>query len=142
MRLILDTNTGGKCGGNVSTMDYLGNFNKTFKEFMTDLIRSFPDDPDLKMYKMAITATILMNEGMVMGVFKEKVIDPYSDKILAKDNAFFMENNYNELQGEFSEASAIIQKLKGYWSGMSTEDREIVWRYFIVLVRLGQKHYA
>jgi hypothetical protein len=123
-------------------MDFLGKFNKTFKEFTNDLVQSFPNDPDFKMYKIAVSAAMIMNENLVIGVFKEKVIDLYSDKILAKDDAFFMDNSYNELQGEFSEASAIIQKLKGYWSGMSTEDREVVWRYFVVLVKLGQKYYA
>jgi len=123
-------------------MDFLGKFNKTFKEFTNDLVQSFPNDPDFKMYKIAVSAAMIMNENLVIGVFKEKVIDLYSDKILAKDDAFFMDNSYNELQGEFSEASAIIQKLKGYWSGMSTEDRDVVWRYFVVLVKLGQKYYA
>jgi len=123
-------------------MDFLGKFNKTFKEFTNDLVQSFPNDPDFKMYKMAVSTAMIMNESLVIGVFKEKVIDLYSDKILAKDDAFFMDNSYNELQGEFSEASAIIQKLKGYWSGMSTEDRDVVWRYFVVLVKLGQKYYA
>jgi len=123
-------------------MDFLGKFNQTFKELINDLIRSFPNDADFKMYKMAISTAIIMNEGLVIGIFKEKVMDLYSDKILAKDDAFFMENNYSELQGEFSEASAIIHKLKGYWSGMSQEDRDIVWRYFVVLVKLGQKYYA
>jgi len=123
-------------------MDFLGKFNHTFKEFINDLIKSFPGDPDFKMYKMAISTAMIMNESLVIGVFKEKVMDRYSEKILAKDDAFFMDNNYNELQGEFSEASAIIQKLKGYWSGMSPDDRDVVWRYFVVLVKLSQKYFA
>jgi hypothetical protein len=123
-------------------MDFLGKFNRTFKEFINDLIKSFPNDPDFKMYKMAISTAMIMNESLVIGVFKEKVMDRYSEKILAKDDAFFMDNNYNELQGEFSEASAIIQKLKGYWSGMSPDDRDVVWRYFVVLVKLSQKYFA
>lgn len=123
-------------------MDFKGKFNQTFKEFMNDLIRCFPEDADFKMYKMAISTAMIMDDGLVIGVFKEKVIDPYADKILAKDDAFFMENNYSELQGEFSEASAIIQKLKGYWAAMGEEDRDVVRRYFVVLVKLGQKYYA
>jgi len=122
-------------------MDFLGKFNQTFKEFINDLTQCFPEDPDFKMYKMAIAAAMIMNDRLVIGVFNEKVIVPYSDKILAKDDAFFMENSYSDLQGEYNDASAIIQKLKTYWVSMGPDDKATIWRYFTVLVKLGQKYY-
>lgn len=123
-------------------MDFLGKFNQTFKEFVNELTECFPDDSDFKMYKLAITAAMMMNPTLVIGVFKEKVIDLYADKILAKDDAFFMENTYSDLQGEYSEAAAIIDKLKGYWRSMSADNKAAIWRYFTVLVKLGQRYYA
>lgn len=123
-------------------MDYLAKFNATFREFMNDLIKCFPADEDFRMYKLAISAAMMLEESMVIKVFNEKVIVPFADKILAKDDTFFMQNSYEDLKGEYSEAEKIINKLKGYWTQMSVEDKDTVIKYFVVLVKLGQRYFA
>lgn len=120
-------------------MDYLEKFNQTFTEFGDDIIKAFPNDSQFRMYNIAIKAALLVDPDVVLDVFYSNVILPFGDRIVAKDETFFLEHTYGEVTQEYSNASAIINKVKTYWADMSTENRDIVWQYFRVLVKLGRK---
>ena len=120
-------------------MDYLGKFNQTFSEFLEDIIRVFPDDSELRMYYLAIQAAAALKPTLVAKVFRKRVAEPFGPQILARDESFFLSHDYDDMKNEFTQASKIIDKIKGYWGGMSVENREIVWKYFRVLVKLDAK---
>ncbi|NDB86350.1 MAG: hypothetical protein EB127_27180, partial [Alphaproteobacteria bacterium] len=65
-------------------MDYLLKFNRTFKELINDLISIFPHDSDLHMYKAAISASIIVDENILIYKFYEKVVLTYGDEIIKK----------------------------------------------------------
>jgi hypothetical protein len=116
-------------------MDFLGKFNSTFQDFMQDLLTAFPNDAEFKMYQMAICGALMLNDRCIVNVFKEQVLLPYEDKILAKDEGFFLQNEYEE----HSDSIAIVEKLKGSWSSLSPADRETIWKYFHVLLKLAKR---
>ena len=112
-------------------MDYLTQFNDTLIELIDDLIRVFPQDGDFRMYKLAIQGAIIADNQMVHDVFRDRVCRIYGDKVLARDENFFINNNYNEMKDEFSQAEKLIQKLKECWSGLTLDQRNIIWKYFL-----------
>jgi hypothetical protein len=116
-------------------MDYLGRFNDTFRDFMSDLLTAFPNDADFRMYQLAINGALMLNDQCVLNVFKEQVLLPYEAKILAKDEGFFLQNEYEE----HSDSIAVVEKLKACWTQLSAEDRETIWKYFRVLLKLAKR---
>jgi len=120
-------------------MSYHEKFNQTFCEFLDDIIRVFPNDSDFRMYKMAFQTAILMDTSMVQCLFHDKVVVPYAERILEKDNSFFLEHDYQEITTNYHDANIIIDKLKKYWSGLSQENKDVVWKYFRVLILLDRK---
>lgn len=120
-------------------MDYLDKFNQTFREFGDDILKVFPEDNEFRMYNLAIATAMLVNPEIVFNIFYDRVILPFGDRVLSKDESFFLNHDYDDVRGEHEEASAIIDKVKSYWKVMGDADREVVWKYFKVLVLLGKK---
>lgn len=119
-------------------MDFLAKFNDTFCEFMQDLVGAFPSDPDFRMYHMAISAAMMLDKRCVIDVFKESVVALYEKNILDKDESFFLKNDYQEY-ADYASSAAIIQKIKNCWTQLGNDDREIIWKYFHVLVKLSKR---
>lgn len=120
-------------------MDYLEKFNDTILELVDDLIRVFPGDSDFKMYKFAIQGAIIADPQIVQRVFRERICTVYGEKIVARDEEFFISNTYSDMKEEFSEAEQLISKLKGCWSGLTPAQRDVVWKYMRLLVMLDKK---
>jgi hypothetical protein len=121
-------------------MDYLEKFNQSFREFMEDLQRVIPEeDAEFRMYQLAIQAAMMLQPRTVSNIFHDKVVAPYGDHLLARDESFFLSHTYDEVKGEHVEAAAVIDRVKKYWTIISQEDKEVVWKYFRVLILLSKK---
>lgn len=120
-------------------MNYLDQFNDTFIELVDDLIRAFPSDSDFRMYKLALQGASMATPTLIQKVFHERVTLTYGDKIMARDEDFFILNEYAEMRQEFSQGEKIIQKLKNCWGNLTAEQRDIVWKYMRTLVLLDRK---
>ena len=121
-------------------MIYLEKFNDTFKEFVEDLIRIFPDDPDFRMYELAIITALNTDELLVINIFNEHVVQQYGDKLLNKDNDFFINHSYDNILDSNMSSIDVIQKIKGYWCDITNDTRETIWKYFRVLILLDRKY--
>lgn len=120
-------------------MDYRGQFNDTLVELVDDLIRVFPQDSDFRMYKLALQGAMIANNSMVHSIFRERVCLVYGERIIARDEQFFVNNNYAEMKEEFSQADQLITKLKNCWSSLKEEERDVIWKYLRVLILLDRK---
>lgn len=120
-------------------MDYLQQFNDTFLELVEDLIRVFPSDSEFRMYKLAIQGASIANPTIIQNVFHDRVVIVYGDKIIARDEAFFIENDYNDMKEEFSQGEQIIRKLKDCWKNLTVDQKNIMWKYIRLLVLLDRK---
>tara|TARA_Y100000992_G_C21032926_1_gene381223 strand:- start:237 stop:638 length:402 start_codon:yes stop_codon:yes gene_type:complete len=123
-------------------------FNTKITEFLNDLIRLFPDDADFKMYKTAITLAKLADEKKPLQYYKKFVTEEYKEHIRNKNDKFFLNHDYKEIlndseltneinNGNFS--SQIVNRLKDYWSQISDENKEIVWNYFTLFLKISEK---
>jgi len=120
-------------------MDYIHKFNTTFNEFVDDIIRIFPNDQDLKIYKAAIQTTIALDNRYIITRFNESVVNKYGKQLLERDDSFFLNHDYVEIVSYNKEYNALISKVKLAWNTMNDENKEIMWKYFKILILLSNK---
>lgn len=117
-------------------------FNRTFQEFVADLLKVYPDDADLRMYQVAVGGMLLAAPGTLQTGFYEHVTEPYGDRIVARDETFFLNNDYAaETEGQ-SSGMELVNKLKRMYATMSEADKDAVFRYMRLLVLLSRKMFA
>jgi hypothetical protein len=120
-------------------MDYKSQFNDTLVELVEDLTRAFPRDNDFQVYKIALQGAIIADSSLVHRMFRERVCSVFGERILARDEGFFLNNSYEDMKQEFSQADRLITKLKNCWSSMDSDQRAVIWKYLRVLVLLDRK---
>jgi hypothetical protein len=104
---------------------------------MDDLIATFPEETDLPAMKGMIECAIkFMGTNTPREMFDSCVVVPYGDRMRSKDESFFLEEcsydtNYTDIN--------IVNKLKKKWRIISADNKEIVWKYFHLLIILNEK---
>ena len=117
---------------------YLTAFNNLVIKFNEDLIDVFPEENDFKVYKRGIMMLNSANAKKICKLYKEYMI-LYRNKIIDKDETFFVNNNYTEIVSNSNSegVESIILKLKHYWGHLSTSNKEKVWDYLNSLIKLS-----
>lgn len=111
----------------------LDTFQKLFMELLNDVDNILPNDPSILWVKTAVS--IMSPETLVsqfMGYIEE-----YADKIMAKDETFFIEEI--EIDPD-SIASTEMDKLRTIWRDPKTtqQTKDCLWKYLILLIKLGR----
>ena len=119
-------------------------FNTQISSFINDLILVYPNDNDLYTFKTSMKMLLLVDEKKVINMFKEFVYSKYKVQIEKRDSDFFLQNNYDDIVAQTKTdtpeiTAQLINKIKSYWISMSNENKEVVWKYFTVLIRLCEK---
>jgi hypothetical protein len=121
----------------MATATTLEKFNVTFNEFINDLIQTFPDDMEFKMYHIGLTSILKNSPTLILDVFQKQVVDPYESYIMNKNDQFFLNHEYNDLkESGGASVSLVINKIKNYYTNMSQNDKDIIMKYMMVLTRL------
>jgi len=113
-------------------------FNRTFQEFAADLIRVNPEDADLRMYHMGIQGLLMASPSTLHSGFYQHVAVPFGERILVRDESFFLENDYSET--DVTDVD-LINKVKTMYASMSASDKDAVCKYMRLLVLLARKIY-
>jgi hypothetical protein len=105
-------------------------------ELLNDISIIRPNDPTLIWVKTAIS---MMSKELLVQQFTESII-VYEDKILKKDESFFLDELHKELDAD-SFAAKELSKIRSIWNDPSTtkDTKECIWKYFILLLKLGKK---
>lgn len=110
-------------------------FYTQFGEFLAQLSKMYPDDKDFPAFASNLSVMKYMNPMYPINFVKTDVVDKYKDKILSRDESFFL--NSEEIQQ--SADIDIVYKLKTYISGMTPENKEVVWSYIEIITKLTLK---
>jgi hypothetical protein len=115
-------------------------FNNVLIDFMNDCILVFPEEPDFKKFKRGAQLLKQYNPKKIPTIFKGYV-EMYRPQIDCRDESFFLENAYDNLDEvkDDNELIGMIDKIKKYWVGMSAENKDNIWKYLEVLVKLSDK---
>jgi len=116
----------------------LSAFNNLVIKFNDDLISTFPEENDFKVYKRGIILLNSANSKKICLLFKD-YMKFYRQKIIEKDESFFLNNNYIEIVNNVKSdgLESIITKLKNYWTNMSSGNKDKIWEYLNSLIKLS-----
>ena len=124
----------------MNTINYTEKFNSIFNEFIDDIVETYPDDTSMHLYKFAISGAMMMNQNMIMQGFNTHVVIPFGEQLLNKEESFFLNHDYKDIAG-INTAMDFIERLKGYWVEMPQNNRDIIWKYFRILILICNKVY-
>ena len=118
---------------------YLTAFNNLIFKFTDDLIETFPEENDFKVYRRAFSILKSANAKKMCVIFRN-YSQIYREKILNKDETFFLDNDYSEIKEakvDENTVEQVINKLKSYWGELSAENKEKIWKYLETLIKLS-----
>tara|TARA_B110000305_G_C19382374_1_gene610300 strand:+ start:163 stop:570 length:408 start_codon:yes stop_codon:yes gene_type:complete len=125
-------------------------FNNKLSEFLKELVKTFPYDPDFKLFQASVRVLRLADEKKSLHLFNFGLTDEYKQNIRTKNEDFFMNNDYSDvlnnenlkkLNTDNDINNKLINKLKDYWKDLDDDNRNIVWQYFTVLLKICDKAY-
>jgi hypothetical protein len=111
-------------------------FFNQFNAFLTAMNEMYPDDEDFPVFITTLSMMRTTNPMAVLKFVKSEIIDLYYDKIQAKDESFFMNEDYSTRDDVNLN---IIDKIKQYILGMSPATKDAVWKYIDIITKLCSK---
>lgn len=123
-------------------MSLLKAFTQQLNNLICNLCKLFPKDPDLVLTKTSISLLIKTNPRKLQTIFNNHIAI-YSKEILNKDENFFKNTNFVELESKninnVMYANKIMTNLKKYWCQINDESKNNIWKYLQVLLVLNTK---
>jgi len=123
-------------------IDLFDLFNRKIIEFAKDLIYIFPSMNDFKIFLDSCVWSAAIDKAAPQALFEHLVVKPFGEKILHRDESFFLYesyNDYNEYMQHYGHDLNLIHKLKGIWKNLDDENKGMIWKYMQVLLVLSQK---
>ena len=114
-------------------------FYNQFADFLSQLAKVFPEDPDFPAYKTGLVLFQKTNPVLVIKTMHEHVA-PYEETIRAKNVDFFLKHDYSDHIDNDDAMEQVIRKLKGYWGEMSEANQDAVWKYITLLLDLAKRY--
>jgi hypothetical protein len=114
---------------------FLDAFFNQFLAFLGELRDMYPNDPDFSGFISALTLIRTTNPMLAVNYIKTEVVDPYQEKILARDETFFLNQDFTEKNADMN----IIYKLKEYVREMTPASKDVVWQYIELLMKISLK---
>lgn len=111
-------------------------FFNQFTDFLKQLENMYPDDTDFPVFITTLDLLKSTNPILVVKFVKENIVDLYKDKILNKDESFFLDQDYTK-HGDVD--LNIVHKLKKYVKDMSPNSKDVVWKYIELIMKLSMK---
>jgi len=110
-------------------------FFEQFVSFSKELCEMYPDDSDFSLFSNTLGLMKMTNPSLVVKYVADNVMQ-YEEKIMSKDETFFMQNEFAEYQADID--MNVFSKLKQYIEKMSPSSKEHVWKYIQNIVRLAK----
>jgi hypothetical protein len=115
-------------------------FNDHFAEFVDDIQRVFPDDPDLQTAKNSFLAARKANPKLIVRALKLYVVEKYRKEIESGNIEFFVNKDYkNDASGSpySDKITEAIDRLRNPVKLMNIEDQSKCMKYMQNLTKLS-----
>ena len=117
-------------------------FNNKLIEFAKDLIYIFPSVNDFHIFLTACEWSVCIDKYSPLSFFTCLVVEPFKEKIIKKDESFFLYESYdeyNEYMQHYGHDLNLVNKLKKIWQTLDEKNKETIWKYMQVLLCLSLK---
>lgn len=117
-------------------------FNTQLINLAEALSDRFKDDGDLKLALTGIKTLKANNSNKNIEMFTLYVYK-YRDKIMEKNEKLLLETDFvseNLDEDDDNSAFDIMSKLKSKWQSLNDEEKNNIWKYLQVLIKLTDKH--
>lgn len=108
-----------------------------FIAFAKELTEMYPNDADFSFFLTTLQMAKTTNPKMVIETLNANIAG-FEDKIMAKDESFFMNYNFEKQYENDVEDVNVFAKLRDYNKTMTPESKENVWKYVQNIMRLGK----
>jgi hypothetical protein len=115
-------------------------FNDHFLDFLNDVQRVFPEDPDVLSAKNGLIAIRKANPKMIVKIWKTFIADKYRTQIDASDISFFLTKDYSSDVANSNNSDKImesIDRLREPIRNMSPDNQTKVMKYIQNLTKLS-----
>tara|TARA_Y100000389_G_C17325816_1_gene445497 strand:- start:370 stop:765 length:396 start_codon:yes stop_codon:yes gene_type:complete len=117
-------------------------FNLQLINLATVLSKRFENDDDLKLAVTGIQTLKKANSNKNIEMFTMYVYK-YREKIMNKNEELLLDTNFigeNSNTNNDSSAFDIMSKLKDKWKTLESDEKDNIWKYLQVLIKLTDKH--
>jgi len=115
-------------------------FNDHFMEFVNEIHKIFPNDPDILTSKTGFSIIRKTNPKMIVKIWKTFITDKYENEINLGNVDFFINKNYEDDLARINNQDQILQainKLRNPIKNMTDEDKEKMMKYIQNLTKLS-----
>ena len=119
-------------------IDNFNLFNSKLIEFANDLIYIFPNVEDFKIFKFACEWFVVVDKEYPERFFKYCMGDVYDDKIIQKDESFFLEESFTHIK-YYGHDMNLISKLKKIWTNLDNTNKDCIWKYLNILMLISKR---
>jgi hypothetical protein len=115
-------------------------FNDKVDEFFKDLITAFPHIQEFKKFKSGLTMLRNIDPKTPQSIFNSYVLSKYKEALLNKNECVFLDEQEFEVYSTRKEYwLEFINQLKSIWTTLDDENKQVIWKYFHVLIVLSDK---
>lgn len=107
-------------------------FNNSLMDFLKDLQPLLSHLSEFGMIFNSVKFLSKVEPEKNQQVFNQYIASVYSDKILDKNESFFMDESYDA-------NAQLVNLLKTMWGKLNEQDREMVWQHLHVLLVLNRR---
>lgn len=113
-------------------------FNSRLLDFLRECAKVFSDDAVFSTYPMLAEVAITADPTGIIDVLNARVFSVFGDRIDARDEAFFLDND-EICEGEEPAVKMVIGMLRDKWKGLDAQGRESMWAWLLQLKKIATK---
>lgn len=119
---------------------YFNLFNEKLDEFFKDIIIAFPKINEFNKFKVGLTMLKNINPKSPQNIFNNYIIQKYRNAILIRDERFFLDITDFDINSKRRDYWIdFINQLKLIWQTIDDNNKDIIWKYFNILLILNDK---
>jgi hypothetical protein len=114
-------------------------FNEKSEELFRDLVASFPNIEQFRHWRSALNLMKNLDQKGPQRLFSNYMTGSLKEYILTKNEDFFLVEENISVTKDTEYWNSFFSYLRNVWKTLSTEDKEVIWKYFHILVVLSDK---
>jgi hypothetical protein len=124
----------------MTKLDFYTIFNEKMLEFAKDLCTVFPNVAEFKRFRSGVLMLQNLEPRTLENIFRTYVLLKYKDKILSKNEDFFLEHNEFEIHSQKTDYwLTLIDEIKKMWVNLDSDNKDTIWKYLQIMIILSEK---